>query len=90
MTHRPRHEYNLWKEAKDNKRAEYHAKKQKNKDTGSTHGASTGTTTGYDAKKTLKLFDKMKAVLMTKFNCSEDDDKGLVRDICLNDQAQRV
>ena len=51
MTHRPGHEHDLWKQAKDKKRTKYHAKKNKQKGTGSTHGVSTDKSTAHDDKR---------------------------------------
>jgi len=79
MPHKPE-DHDKWKAEKERKRVEW--KKQKeNASTGSTNGEKT-TTNSASTQQKMKLSDKMKAVLMTKFNCSDEDAKNLVGDIC--------
>ena len=83
MQHRPGHEHKLWKEAKDKKREERRNWKERSTGssaTGTKPNPSTGATN--DKGNSLKLSDKMKAVLMTKFSCTEHDAMELVSDIC--------
>ena len=81
MPHKPE-DHDKWKAEKDKKRAEY--KRQKaylGPSTSSSTTATSGSSPSGNPQK-LKLSDKMKAVLMTKFNCSDEDAKNLVGEIC--------
>ena len=88
MKHQPGEGHKKWKEERDRKRTEFKKRKHDRKATsgdGSTGAtSSTNSTGGTEPKNNLKLSDKMKAVLMTNFICTEDDAKDLVSDICLN------
>ena len=80
MPHKPE-DHDKWKVEKERKRAEY------NKNKGSSSGNSNNASGTNDAKPStstqkLKLSDKMKAVLMTQFNCSVEEAKNVVGDIC--------
>ena len=84
MTHKPGKENDEWKIEKDRKRAEFKKRKDANKGT-SDNSADNANAAKGDGNKNLNLSDKMKAVLMTKFNCSDEDAKNLVSDICTSD-----
>ena len=80
MPHKPE-DHDKWKVEKERKRAEY------NKNKGSSSGNSNNASGTNDAKPStstqkLRLSDKMKAVLMTQFNCCGEEAKNVVGDIC--------
>ena len=84
MTHKHWKEHDEWKIKKDRKRAEFKKRKDTNKGY-SNNSADNNKVAKGDGNKNLKLSDKMKAVLMTKFNCSDEDAKNIVSNICTND-----
>jgi len=87
MQHKPGKEHDLWKEAKDKKRAErgeFNFKKKDKPDSTPTGSVPSNPNAGRndETSKALKLSEKMKAVLMSRMNCTEEDASSLVSDMC--------